>query len=425
MKKLFLGIFSFLLLAGVANAQVTGKKAMKEAQKSYNAFKLANTETDKIKNAMEMIDVALEDAEISAEAKAWKLKGDIYNAAVGADVAAAVLNPQHESMFAGAGMEAYKAYAKLLEIAEKKYDKKSALEGMKEASGSISNTGITAYEKQDYETAYNSFNTVVEVHEILSANDMESILTTEDDVNNQIYITGLAALNGNMLDKATPVFMKLKEKGYEKSAVYEGLYKIKTAEGAEEEALKILEEGRVKFPDDVSLIFAEINYYLKANRLDELVGKLKTAIDKEPENVSLYSTLGNVYDNLFQRELEAGNDTKADEYFDSAMTQYKTALEKKADYSDAIYSIGALYYNKAAAKTKQMNDLPLSETKKFEVLQKEVATLFDEALPYFLDAEKLNPKDMNTLIALKEIYARKNDFEKSKVYKERIDAANN
>ncbi len=50
---------------------------------------------------------------------------------------------------------------------------------------------------------------------------------------------------------------------------------------------------------------------------------------------------------------------------------------------------------------------------------------FDKALPYFLKAEENNPKDYNTLIALKEIYAKKNDLETSQAYKSKIDALGN
>jgi hypothetical protein len=45
-------------------------------------------------------------------------------------------------------------------------------------------------------------------------------------------------------------------------------------------------------------------------------------------------------------------------------------------------------------------------------------------LPYFLKAEKLNDKDKNTLIALKEIHARLNQLDKSNAYKARLDALN-
>jgi tetratricopeptide (TPR) repeat protein len=204
--------------------------------------------------------------------------------------------------------------------------------------------------------------------------------------------------------------------------VYDGLYRINSADGDLEGAYKYLEAGRQKYPEDVSLLFAEINHFLRLNQLDQLIDKLKAAIAAEPENVSLYSTLGNVYDNLYQRESEAGNMTKAQEYFDSAYDYYNKALEKDKTFFDAIYSIGALYYNKAAILTKELQALGTSkeDLKKFDVLKKEVFEEFEKALPYFKRCEQLNPADVNTLIALKEIFAKKDDFETSKVFKERL-----
>ena len=48
--------------------------------------------------------------------------------------------------------------------------------------------------------------------------------------------------------------------------------------------------------------------------------------------------------------------------------------------------------------------------------------MFDAALPYFLKAEESDPKDRNTLIALREIYARKNQLDKAEEYKKKLDA---
>lgn len=422
MKKFFLGFIALCLFIGTATAQETGKKAWSKAKKSLVSHHTAGPAADgsDLKQAVEMIDVAMEDSEVSADIKAWKTKGEVYSAAVDYDMQARLLNPEHQIMFADAAVNSYQAYRKMFDMAEKKHEKRSALEGMSGTASNISNSGVALYEGGNYEAAFNSFKTVLEIHNILKENGEKGVLETEDDYNNQLYITGLAALQANDVMSAKTYFQELYDKQYDKAAVYEALYKVKAQDGDEAGALTVLEEGRKKFPDDVSLLFAEINHYLKQNKLDVLVGKLKTAIEKEPENVSLYSTLGNVYDNLFQKELEAGNDEKADEYFNSALDYYNQALAKKPDFLDAIYSVGALYYNKAAAKTKEMNELPISKVKEFEALKKESEELFDQALPFFKKAEQNDPNDLNTLIALKEIYARKNDFETSGAFKERM-----
>ena len=50
-----------------------------------------------------------------------------------------------------------------------------------------------------------------------------------------------------------------------------------------------------------------------------------------------------------------------------------------------------------------------------------MGAIFDQALPYLEKAEKIDPSDKNTIIALKEIYARKGNFEKSNLYKARLE----
>ncbi|MEM9260172.1 MAG: hypothetical protein AAGA62_11035, partial [Bacteroidota bacterium] len=189
-----------------------------------------------------------------------------------------------------------------------------------------------------------------------------------------------------------------------------------------------LNDGRKLFPDDVSLLFAEINHFLRINKLDELIGKLKTAIEKEPDNLSLYTTMGNVYDQLFQRESNDGDGPEsnlATEYFDNALSYYNQALEKKPDHTDAKYSIGALYFNRAATYTNELQELADDFSKegqrKYEALQDKVNGEFEAALPYFIEVEKVKPADVNTLIALKEIYARKSDYDTSTEFKTRLE----
>ena len=188
--------------------------------------------------------------------------------------------------------------------------------------------------------------------------------------------------------------------------------------------MKILTEGRAKHPDDSGLLFAEINVYLKKGKLDELTDRLKQAIVKEPTNIGLYVTLGNVYDNLYQTATKDKDDAKAKEYFELAKSYYTQATEKDPKNVDAVYSLGALYYNKAAVRTQEMNAMPddfsSAGLKKLQAMKDEVMALFDQALPYFQKAESLDPNDMNTLIALNEIYARKED-ELSTEFKKRLD----
>ena len=79
-----------------------------------------------------------------------------------------------------------------------------------------------------------------------------------------------------------------------------------------------------------------------------------------------------------------------------------------------------MYVNTAARVMEEANKLPISETAKYDELKAKADKLLEKALPALETAEKLNPKDYNTLITLKQLYARKGDAEKIKAIDEKI-----
>jgi tetratricopeptide (TPR) repeat protein len=271
-------------------------------------------------------------------------------------------------------------------------------------------------------------------------NKEESMLESDETVNEQLYISGLAALNANELEAAASLFQRLKAAGSDKPAIYEALYKVEAADALDpnstlsreeknailEKAYANLEEGRNRYPDDISILFAEINHFLQINKLDVLITKLEAALEKEPDNITLYTTMGNVYDNLYQREASEGTAEKANEYFKNSLDYYNQALAKDPSFTDATYSIGALYFNRAAKLTEGLatleDDYSKEGQRKYEELQTRIAAEFSSALPYFIEVEKDKPMDLNTLIALKEIYARTNDLALSNEFKTRLEA---
>jgi tetratricopeptide (TPR) repeat protein len=238
-------------------------------------------------------------------------------------------------------------------------------------------------------------------------------------------IAGMA----NRCADAVIYYEKLRATGAANAGVYDGLYNCKIQMGDEAGAAAVLAEGRQKFPDDSALLFAEINTYLKAGKLAELTGRLEQAIKQEPGNIGLYVTLGNVYDNLYQASMKDKKDAEATQYFEKAKENYAAGLAKDPNHVDANYSLGALYFNKAAVRTQEMNAMPedfsSAGLKKMESMRNEVFALFELALPYFQKAESIDPNDLNTLIALNEIYARKDDEAISPEIKKRLDVVKN
>ncbi len=426
MKKVLLGLFSLFMAVNLSYAQPTGSKALKKANRALGSFNIdpANN-SEKLLTAKELIDVAMQDAEMQASAKAWLAKGEIYNEFARYESQMLVKDPKYKSIAPTAAFGAHEAFEKALGMAEKKYRKKDALKGMLATITELNNLGAALYGKKDFAKSHDAFSAVLDIHKVLKENDMKSVLDLEDDMNNQLYITGVSALYANKLMEAKPHLKKLYDAKYDKPAVYEGMFKIALEEGKEDEAVATLTTGRELFPDDLSLLYAEINYYLKAQKMEVLVDKLKGIIAKDPDNVALYATLGQVYDKLYQKAEEAGNEAEAKTNFDNALSYYEQALAKDDQFFNAMYSIGALYYNKAANIAKGMkaleDDYSKAGMRKYEAKKAEVFAMFDKALPSFQKAEALNPNDINTLSAIKEIYAKKDNLEMTNEFKARIE----
>lgn len=430
MKKTLFVLCAFLLLAGAAKAQEEGAKLAKQAGKALTSYNIDPTNNGaKLDEAKQKIGQALALPDAQALSSAWQTKGDVYNTLLQRDMARRIIDPKAPLTGDNDALVAFEAYKKAFELATKKYEKSDAIKGIVEVQGHLINIGVTKYETAEYEKAYLSFAAALQAHDLLKANNQKSVLDDPAQHSNQVYITALAAWQAKRCADAIPLFETLIKSGTTEATAYEGLYTCKLESGDEAGASAILTEGRAKFPDDSGLLFAEINAYLKAGKLDELTSRLKAAIAKEPNNPGLYVTLGNVYDNLYQREIQAKNDAKAAEFFTEAKKYYEQAAALDPKNVDAVYSLGALYYNKAAIRTQDLNALPedysAAGIKKYDAIKNEIMSLFDQALPYFQKAESLNPNDMNTLIALNEIYARKEDETLSPEFKKRLDTVKN
>lgn len=418
--------FALLALFGALTVHAQDmkpKKAYRKAKRSLSSFELDNEKVDELNEAVDLIMSAAKDEDMKSDPSMWNIMGDIYSAYLELDYKRGLMDETYKPQYLQEANKAYMAYKEGYKVAEKSRDKDDALSGMAGLIQSMSNSGITVLQAGDPMGAYNIFRNVLDIHELLKENEKDSPLNDEEAMNNQLFLAGYAALLADQYELATPYYMELKENDYDDPSLYEGLFKIK-AQDDPEAAAAILEEGRERYPDDLTLLYAEINTALKNNEIQSLESKLKEAIAKDPENVSLYTTTGSVYDRLFQEMMDVDS-AQARAYFDSAKVYFEKSLEVNPDNVDAIYSIGALYYNQAAQGTQELqamaDDLTSEGMKKYDAKKEEVDKIFDEALPYFKRAERVNPSDRNTLIALKEIYARKNKMDVSDEFAKRLE----
>ena len=419
----------FFALSLTLHSQEAQKDIKKADSKLANYFLDPAANHAKLWEAKSLIDGASMDSSVANAYKTWNVKGKIYNAVCSFESDSMLIAQQfgkpYQLKYADAAMTAFKAWVKAKELSVKSYETKDALSAMTETSRSLNNYGLKAYESNDFKSAYEQFEAVVKIDQMVKAGGLQSIFPNEEDLKKQKYLVAACAINANLLEEAAPYLEELRSANYPESYIYEGLFRY-YVEKDSAKAEMVLEEGRKKFPNETSLLFTEINHFLKKGRLNDLVDKLKVAIEKEPNNVSVYTTLGNVYDNLCQADWEKGNLEKGNEHYANAEKYYLDASKINPTDFNTLYSIGALYYNRAAFISKEANKLSSDYTKegtrKYNEKKAEMELYFDKALPFFERAEKVDPKDKNTLIALKEIYAKKSQFDKSNAYKTKLES---
>jgi len=398
------------------------EKDAKAADKALSRYYMNNNDMAKLAEAKSAIDKAFTAGASSAEA--YMTRGEIYAQYGNADALMKQLNPNSPLKQPEAPLIAYDSYVNAFNKFDKQRDKTKVLEKLAEVLNSLNNAGSEALSAQDFEKSFQNFNGMLNILNLYKTAGMKSPLQKEEDNNNVIYITALTAFNSNHIDEATKLYNLAYDSGFKTAGIYDGLYRVYEKTDLAK-ASAFLSEGRKAFPDDNNLLFSQINLSLKQGKLDALIGDLKMAMEKEPENVSVINTMANVYDQLYQSAKEKNDTVKATEYQNNALKYYNEALKKDPKNSLALYSIGTIYYNQAAEYIKKMNeldnDLSSAGLKKYAFFKDKTDGAFDKALPYFLQAEVADPTDKNTLIALKEIYARKDQLDKSKEYKLKLE----
>ena len=140
------------------------------------------------------------------------------------------------------------------------------------------------------------------------------------------------------------------------------------------------------------------------------------AAEQDPTNEILWFSLGSVLDNL-------GN-------ADEAIEAYKKALEVKADYFDANYNLGALYFNQAVQGINAANDMwkprmTKAESDAQKKLEDDAKALFETAKPYLEAAHATDANDLETMRSLRDIYTRTGDDDKMLELTAKIKAASN
>jgi tetratricopeptide (TPR) repeat protein len=384
--KRTLVLFALIMLVSAAFAQMK-----KDRTSAYNYW----MKKDLVK-AKEFIDKAVAYPEAATDAKVWYYKGGIY-LDIQISPAKAVLAPDAVNI-------AYEAYQKAKTLDTKEEYKADIAARLAAIGGEFFNEGISFFQQNNFDGAMPLFEKAINIGK------ENQTVDTLANYGSALCLEKKASADKAFLDKAIAQYQYLVDIKMKEVSIYTSLANLYKDKGDLEKGSEIINLGKAQFPGNTDLVITEANMYISTNNHAKAVASLMVAKEKEPNNVSVLYAIGVTYDLL-------KNDTKLPDaeragYFDKAISAYKETIALDPNYFDAIFNLGAIYFNKGGEVINEANKLPISESAKYDKLLAEGNNYLNLALPYLEKCEVLQPLDKSTLVSLKEIYTRLNMTEK-------------
>jgi len=381
MKKTIL----LLALVFVVSATFAQKGKVTSAQ----TFK----DTGKLDKALEAINEAIDPSNEKAEKsipwpKTWEVRGEIFQAiyqSQDANFKALSQDPLNEAL---------NCYKKALELDEGGKASNGVKIKLTLLTNDFTNQAIDGFNNQDYASALKAFEQILDIQNlpIIKADAPDAVDTVI------LFNTGLAAYNAEQYDKAVKYYSEVAKYGYNGARTYSLISDCYMQMQDTTAALKSIQEGFEKYPEDNGVLTSMIDLYLKMNRTEDAMKYLEMAIEQDPSNVTYYFAQGTLYERF--------------EEVDKAIESYNKALQIDPNFFDAIYNLGAVYYNKGVKQIEIANGIPANENEKYEAEMKKADQWFEKAVPYMEKCDELRPNDTMTLESLKNVYYRLKDMDK-------------
>ena len=334
----------------------------------------------KLKEAIEAIKPALDNAQTSMQAKTWFYYGNICFE-IAKDETGIFSNVITQPLD-----ESTRGYTKALEFDKRQEYTEDIARMMSGIAGLYWDKGVTAFEQKSYSQAAEYFTKSYNIGEQVERKDPS-----------QLVWAGNCWILEQNWDKAEEIFDKLKDLNHKDPAVYIGLAKVAVAKKDFNKAVQLLDEGEEKYPKDLGFLTEKANMYM-VGELSEMdkhatLNTLLKIIEIEPNNASVWNSLGTCY-------------ALDENTFDKAAAAYKKCIELDPKFISAYYGYSNLFLDKANHYIKEAQDLPLDANDKYEKLIKQAEDVFKGVLPFVEQAHTLNPQDGAVKQILKEIYTR-------------------
>ncbi|WP_461633654.1 tetratricopeptide repeat protein [Labilibaculum euxinus] len=360
---------SFILVMLMCVASVSAQKSKVTGAQNY----LTSGKLDKAKEA---IDEGIQDEKCVAYAKAYLVKGKVYQGIFESPL------PAYKKLAEKPLDIAFDAYMKALELDEKGKMEKPVKAQMTNMIPDYTNEAVNLYNAGDFPGALAAFERVLEIEGM----DMFKENATIDTA--VIFNAGMTAQKADQLDKAAKYYKQSIEYNYGGAKTYANLSKVLTDSGNKEEGVKYLHKGFELYPNDSWMLVELINHYMLGGEPQKAADYLDKAIELDPTNASFYRAKGTLYEKT--------------EEFAKAEEMYTKALSMDPNDFTSQYNLGLLKLNAAIQKHKVANEI--MDAKKYNQAIKAVYAEYEAVIPYFEKVLEMQPDEKNSMITLKELY---------------------
>lgn len=374
----------FILFGVILSLNAYSQKSAVQTAFNY----LRYDDLDKAKDA---IDGAATTESTIGYAKTWYYRGSIYHAIYES------VKPEFAALKPGSLNEARISYEKTLELDTKNEFRDDVMKRLEIVASQCLNNGVDNYKDGKYADALKSFQASVDLN--------KKYFKRTDTL--AIYNAGLAADKLGDVTTALNNFKILTAANYGGSRLYSIMANMYLDQKDTANALLTINEGRQKYPEDGTLITQGLNIYLSSGRDAEAFSQNEEALKADPNNAILYYIKGNLADKLGK--------------MDEAVAAYKKSIELKPDNFDAVYNLGAMYFNDGAEMANKANKIPANKVAEYDAAKKKFEAKFKEALPYLEKAHQLNATDKATMESLRQLYARLGDLVKAGEMKKKME----
>ncbi len=344
--------------------------------------------------AQESIDKAVMNEETKSDPKAWLYRGQTY------EMIARTQKPEYKKLSPDASKVAIESYAKAVTLdTRKKYSDMAVAGGegkyigMQGLAQNTANMGVEAYNKQEFASALNAFETYSMSNDAIGKYTGKSVIDT-----NVIYYMGFSAYSSKNNEKAKMYLSELASKyKYKEASAYQTLADIYKSEKDTAKALEVLNMGLANAKDKKNLLLTKLDIYLRRGDNTMALEEAKKAIELDPNNMSIYLVMGTMYQNMHKEK--------------EAEQIYQQALVKDPDNFEVNNLIGVNYYNIGADLYNKSIDI--KDPKKSAAVEQQAQMEWKKGIPFLEKAYTKKSTDPETKRLLKEMYVKTNQMDKA------------